>query len=254
MDLRLFLRVLLRFRLLIVSGLVLATVLALLAFVRVEFKNGSIDVSYREQEEWISESTVFVTQAGFPWGRSVVDVATTPEAAEEAERLGLRFADPGRFSSLAVLYAHLADSDAVRRLVTPTGRIENGRLETAPVVSQGASFAEHLPLFKFSAYTASPAESVALAKRATVAFATFLRRQQIQNGIAPEERVVVNVLKEPTKPVLFQARSRTLPIVIFLTVMIAFVGLAFVLENLRPRIRPVAAAPAAERSLRSSAR
>ncbi len=37
---------------------------------------------------------------------------------------------------------------------------------------------------------------------------------------------------------IFRPRSKTMPIVIFLAVMFATVGLAFLLENLRPRARP----------------
>ena len=40
--------------------------------------------------------------------------------------------------------------------------------------------------------------------------------------------------------VLLEGRSKTVPIVVFLTVMLAVIGLAFILENLRPRVRPVA--------------
>ncbi len=39
---------------------------------------------------------------------------------------------------------------------------------------------------------------------------------------------------------LLEGRSKTVPIVVFLTVMLAVIGLAFILENLRPRVRPVA--------------
>ena len=39
--------------------------------------------------------------------------------------------------------------------------------------------------------------------------------------------------------VMLEGRSKTIPIVVFLTVMLAFVGLAFILENLRPREKPV---------------
>jgi hypothetical protein len=50
---------------------------------------------------------------------------------------------------------------------------------------------------------------------------------------------VVQVLSRPKAPVLFEGRSLTVPIVVFMTAMIATLGLAFVLENLRPRIRSI---------------
>ena len=73
MDLNLYFRVLRRFRVLVGVGFVLALVLAMLAFVRVGFSEGSLDVTYRQSEVWASTSTVFVTQAGFPLGRATFD-------------------------------------------------------------------------------------------------------------------------------------------------------------------------------------
>ena len=50
-------------------------------------------------------------------------------------------------------------------------------------------------------------------------------------------------MEEAEGAALVAPRKLTRPIFIFLAVMIAALGLAFVLENLRPRVRPVAAEP-----------
>ena len=50
--------------------------------------------------------------------------------------------------------------------------------------------------------------------------------------------MVLEQVLRPRNAEIFQPRSKTMPIVIFLAVMFATVGLAFLLENLRPRARP----------------
>ena len=66
----------------------------------------------------------------------------------------------------------------------------------------------------------------------------FIDRQQADNLIPAAQRVVVAVVRSSDPPTLVKGHSKTLPIVIFMTLMMGFVGLALVLENLRPRARP----------------
>ena len=107
MDLSLYLRTFWRFRLLVVFGFLLAVVLGLFSFVKVDFGNG-FDVSYCDSEQWGSSSSVFVTQEGFPLGRSIYDevVPVEPGSADpNGTSYVPRYADPSRFSSYANLYA-----------------------------------------------------------------------------------------------------------------------------------------------------
>ena len=117
MDLNLYFRVLRRFRVLVGVGFVLALVLAMLAFVRVGFSEGSLDVTYRQSEVWASTSTVFVTQAGFPLGRATFDevIPVEPTDGGTAPSYIPRYNDPNRFSGYAQLYARVATSDILER-------------------------------------------------------------------------------------------------------------------------------------------
>lgn len=235
MDLPLYVRVLWRFRVLVAAGAAFALLLAILSMVRV----GPGGVEWRQDEVWITRSVLFVTQQGFPWGY------TNPFTADEAlERQRQKtkeptpeFAEPDRFSSLAVLYAQFATSDQVRKLIAPPdGFIKDGEIAASPVLaSEVNAFAEPLPLVRLEAAHKSPDQALALLFRATDAFKTFLAKQQKANGIPEGQRVVVTVIKKADKPLLLQGRSFTLPIVVFLSVMILVSGLCFVLENLRPR-------------------
>ena len=71
MDLNLYLRVLWRFRLIVVVGFVLAITVAFASVAKVG-ADGSLSISYRQQPTWQGTTRLFVTQQGFPWGRTVL--------------------------------------------------------------------------------------------------------------------------------------------------------------------------------------
>lgn len=220
MDLELFGRVLWRFRTLVGIGLLVAVVLTFFAAVRI----GSGGIEYRSQQQWASYSRIFVTESGFPWGK-VSGVAQ----------------DPSRFASLAILYANLADSDAVHKTAFG-GPPQGGTVEAAPVlVAQNTNDA--LPLISIAGVSHSRSTAISLAQRETTGLIRVVEQLQTQNGIAPKNRVLLQVVAQPTTAKLLSGRSKTLPIVVFLTVLIAVCGLAFVLENLRPKVKTAEVVP-----------
>ena len=85
MDLKLYLRVLWRFRILMAAGALLAATLAFLSFVRVD-PGGSPLLSYRDDEQWVTYSMLFVTQQGFPWGRLTAGEETTAAPTKKGAR------------------------------------------------------------------------------------------------------------------------------------------------------------------------
>jgi hypothetical protein len=245
-NLRLFLRVLGRFKYLVAIGLVLAFALAALSYVRVSVDGSGPQLEYRSAERWQSTATLFVTQRGFPWGRSVLDEVIPVGPAGDAGYIP-RYSDVGRFQTLAQLYAELAMGDDVRALVLQGGRL-NGWYEAAPVSSKdGSTF---LPLLAIAGFGATPGDALAVARRATGAFLLYLRRTQERNDIPAEKRVDIQVVAEPGQPALVEGRRITRPIFLFVLVLSAVVGLAFALENLRPRLpQEQADVPARPRSV-----
>jgi hypothetical protein len=231
-DFQLYIRVLWRFRYLVAAGFLLAVTLAVLSVVRVN-PGGSPMVKYREDEQWASFSMLFVTQQGFPWGR----LTSAAEAAAPAGKAA--FESESRFADLAVLYAHLASSDQVRKLMREGGPVD-GEIAAEPVMSSG-TFSSALPLVRMIAIANTPEKSHALVIRATDAFRTFLAAEQGRHKIADDQRVLVTVLHRADEPELLAGRSMTLPIVVFMGVMILVSGLAFVLENMLGRGKKEAA-------------
>jgi hypothetical protein len=107
-----------------------------------------------------------------------------------------------------------------------------GTIQTFPVLAGGET---PVPMIIFDAIAPTPEAAVSLAQRHVDAFKDFVTHEQNTSGIPQDERVVVNTLNAPQAASLLEDRKKTRPILIFLTGLVAVLGLAFVLENLRPR-------------------
>jgi hypothetical protein len=237
-DLALYAKVLRRFWWLVVLGVVLAAVLAFLSMVRVS--PGGI--AYRKPVVWQSQTLLLLTQPGFPWGRTVLptDSGTAP-----------RYADPYRFSSLTDLYSQFANSDQVRRIMRREGAKTTWKIVAAPLPPTVAGAT--LPVIALNAQAHSAKEAVTAAARGARAVVEYVESQQQSAGIPARQRISIQVLRGPARPVVIEPRKKTLPIMVFMCVLTAAVGLAFVLENLRPRVRAVASANDVDRAHAPSA-
>jgi hypothetical protein len=227
-DFQLYLRVLWRFRFLVLLGVVLAGTLAIFSVVNIS-TNG---LRYKQYELYSSSTRLIVTQQGFPYGRLLAQNSGISE--EAAQSLNIPMADQNRLNGLTLLYAELATSDPVRRLMRRDGPI-SGRIIATPVVVQEGRYT--LPLIDVVAIAVSPKRATRLAERAARAFETYLTDQQRLNKVPKADRVVVQQVERPRKIEVVRPRSKTLPIVIFFAVSFATIGLAFLLENMRPRPR-----------------
>ena len=245
MDLELYLRVLWRFKLLIAAGFLVAAGLAFLSVVRVS-PGGSPALSYREDEVWVGRAMLLLTEQGFPVGR----------ASFETEEEGM---NAGRTGELSPIYARLATSDAVRSLVLAEGPIDDTTeyIEVTPVLANPwNSNSAPLPILQINSYATTPERAKELTKREIHAFQQYLASEQDANKIPRETRVLVTEMQTALPPELLTARSKTLPVVVFMTIMLGFIGLAFLCENLRPRVRVAAeegsVAPVADLARRSA--
>jgi hypothetical protein len=225
MDFALYVRVLWRFRLLVLLGLLLGVTLAVLSLVSI----GTNGIHYRQAELFASNTRLLVTQTGFPEGRLYAQVPA------DMTQSGAPVVDPGRFNNLAVLYSQLAESDAVRLLMLRVGPIR-GEVIATPVVG-GGEFKTQLPMIDLTAIATTPRGAVRLAQRSASALSTYIRDEQRASEVPIADRAVIQPVVRPGKVELFQPRSKTMPVVMFVAVMFVTVGLVFILENLRPRLR-----------------
>jgi hypothetical protein len=222
MDLRLYLRVIWRFRIIVALGLILATVMAVLSFVQVSL-NGGLNVSYRQAQDWQATETYLVSGQGFAVG-SVFGAGGSKS--------------PLTLAGLSAFYSQIVMSDAVRRLMLKDGPID-GVVSATPGVDNVTTIRAPLPLVSISGDATTPAKAVLLTRRAARAFKEWVTERQNAAAIPDSQRITFPVVNAARDATLVGPRKKTLPIVIFLTILTATIGLAFILENLRPRVRPV---------------
>lgn len=216
MDIALHLRVLSRYRRLLAAGLVAAVLLALLAFVRV----GPDGISYRQDERWQSVARLFATSSGNPFSES-------PSSSEGG-------IDP---TTVAVLAAEFANSDAVMSRLAKNGSVGGQVLASANQVD-----GEFVPFIDVAGIASTPAVAKSLASRATIAMQKFVDERQASSGVRPSKRISLEIVNTPEAPTLLEGRSKTLPVMAFIGVMAAVLGLVYVRENLRVNDRRSAGA------------
>ena len=220
MDLPLFARVIRRHPRIVVAGVTLAVALSILTLLRIS----SSGVSYRQHQQWVSYTTLEVTQEGFPWG-SLSGLSPTH----------VPYADDGRLATLAVLYSQLVSSDSVERLMRRQGSID-GTVEAVAVSSSKNSFSSSpLPFVRISALSPTAADASRLSTRAADALMGYVRSQQEEAGIKPQKRVLLQTSTSATSPTLYKKRSRALPLVVLITLLIATALAAFMVENVKQR-------------------
>jgi len=237
MDLALYGRVLRRFWPLVVTGLVLAVALAALSLVRMT-GNG---VSYRKPQVWQSQASLLLDSPGFPWGRTLVPGSGTSTPPQYVN-----------LSGLTDLYSQFANSDEVKRIMREDGAPKSWTITAAPVVPtiQGAT----LPVIALSGRAHSAGDAVSSVEYGKRALIEYVNRQEQLGKIPANQRITLKSMQGATVPVVVQPRKKTLAVVVFLAVAIATIGLTFILENLRPRVRAVApAAPAFRASTKHTA-
>jgi hypothetical protein len=70
---------------------------------------------------------------------------------------------------------------------------------------------------------------------------SYVTNQQATSDVPKSQRVLLQVLNEPTPAVLVKARSKTRPVAAFLATLLMAIGLVFLLENVRPRAKAASA-------------
>jgi hypothetical protein len=229
MDVKLYARVAWRFKWLLLLTFVIAIPASVLATKKVSFADGHLKLTPRGAQVWQSSSVILVTQQGFPWGRSVFPILPAPDG----KAITPTYADPTRFSGLALLYVQLANGTQFRRLL---GRLP-GKLNAVPILpSADASVSQALPLIEFDATSGAPEVATGIADRAASTFEKFLTKKQNAAGIPSSQRVDVEPVTTHAPAKLTTPAKKTVPILIFVILMAGGFGLALALENARPRM------------------
>ena len=108
-----------------------------------------------------------------------------------------------------------------------------GAMEAAPVTDPVDN--DPLPFISITGTATSPQTAIVIARRGAEVFSQYVARRQANAGTAAAQRVQLEVVNAAQGAELELPRKKTTPIFVFLAVMIAVLGLVFMLENIRPR-------------------
>jgi hypothetical protein len=245
MDLGLFAGVLWRSRFMVLLGLLVACAAAVFAMARVQVVDGRPQLVYRDPVLYQSNVQLHVTQKGFPDGRSVFN--TTPTTLPNGRVDQPTFADPNRFTGLAVLYSQIIMGNQERQRVFGNGKPPVGETILASPMA-GPNGSGFLPIIQVTGVAPSPIKAMALADRAASSFSRYLVQRQTQTGVAESDRVILDRIAGPQAPSVYLPRKKLRSIFVFVLVLMLTVAAAFFFENVRNR-RAAAAedgAPAVE--------
>lgn len=242
MDLGLYGRVIWRFKWIFFPGLLAAIGLAVFSTAKIDVTHGfPPKLTYRKPAQYRAEALMLVTQPGFPEGRSsindMIKVAGGASKTDPATYVP-RFADPSRYSELALLYSTYVTSDEVNKLMIKQGGPVVGKLLANPIMQAGTGTAE--PIIDLAGIAPSKALAISLTQRAVKGLQTYIAREQAANAVPVEKRAIILPLNMPQRATVFQGHKKTKPAFVFLTLLLATIGICFILENLRPRVRVAA--------------
>jgi hypothetical protein len=210
MDLNLFFALLWRSKRLVLGGLLLAAALAVLAYGEPSFSGGKPKLVPRGTEVWQSESQLLIAQDGFPYGET-----TSPSVS---------------LATLSPVYANVANGDLVQSEIRQQlGTV--GTVKAAEVIDAAAS--TNLPFVTFVASAPTASLATKLAAGAAVIFQAYVQRQQASSKIPRGRRVQLSIVESGTKPKLVEGHKLSIPILVFLAVMLSVITLVFLRENVR---------------------
>ena len=134
-------------------------------------------------------------------------------------------------AALAVQFVQIANGDIVRSLVRES-RAAAGSTRSLKSRSQQLLAAGDLHRRDSRARRSG---AVRIADRVSDALSSWIKQSQAEQNVPPQVSVSsIKTISEP-RAVLVEGRRLTVPIVILLSVLIVTLGLAFILENLKPR-------------------
>lgn len=233
MDLRLFLRVVSRFRYVVAAGFLLACVLTFLSLFHIGMNGAKPEVTWRDSEVYQSTERLWFTQAGC--GQQCYSQTPYRIDKKTGDYVFLPgVASFGQLAQLAQFYVEFATSDTIERLVRKAGPLP-GTYTASTVIDRSSPQLTILPFEDIQGLATSPAAAVEVARRVSNALEQYLSYSQQVTNVPEGSRAHIVVSQQARSATLFQSRKLTVPIVVFLSVLIGTLVLAFLLENLFPR-------------------
>lgn len=232
MDLPSFLALIRRRWLFVLVGMLAAALLAGFALVRVSASG----VELRSPGKHEAKATLFVTQPGFPWGRSVLtDYLKATGTGPDNPVTVPRYADPQRFQYLAAVFAQIATTDVIKKQVEAGVPLAPDSYDVTPVIQDDGT---QLPLITVSAISTDGPRAVTIANRVADVLAAYVKKNQGQAKVPANQRIEVPVIGRAKEAALLEGPKLITPFMVF--VLGAFLTLAFAAarDNIRRRKSP----------------
>jgi hypothetical protein len=217
-----------------IIGTLAAVALALVAFAKPDPERFP-PLERRDAPDYESSVRLFITQKGFPWGRSALRYTTEKEGVPPVVQ-----GDPDRFATLAVLYSQIANSDQILGKVGLEGKnlIDLPEASVVTKVVNASQFSETpLPLIDIVGTHTTPGGAQSLARQTASGLRRFIAANQRDSRIPQDERVVLQVIDPAEEGRAVGGGSVTLPVLVFLTVAMLTLAVIFIRHNLE---KPVA--------------
>jgi capsular polysaccharide biosynthesis protein len=230
--------------------LVIGLLFAMFAALSARFTVGFLPPSLEEKESisYTAEARLLVNSASNPHYRAQVttdipretgggDESDSGEGSEPDTVPFVSAPDLATIIRNANTYPLIIESDRV----ADYRRAEFGELP-GTISAQGATSVvtanrvelSEIPVIRLVAVADSPEDAIALADKTGKAFIGWLRQEQIDDKIRPEDRMVIEQLTTPQGVAASAGPSTTLPILVFVVVFAAFCVLAILLDRLVP--------------------
>jgi capsular polysaccharide biosynthesis protein len=216
MDLSLFFAVLWRSKWLVLGGAVLGAVLAVLVYGSPSLAGGKPTLTPRSAQVWQSESQLLISQADFPYRES-------PEAYSPEQQMG----------SLSPVYANLANGNIVQAQIhRQLGSV--GTVKASEDVDLAAS--SFLPFVNITATAPTESGAIRLAQGAASIFVAYVTRQQTSARIPADRRIRLAIVQSGGQAKLVEGHKLSIPLLVFVAVLIGVIAVVFLKENLQPRV------------------
>ena len=237
---------LLRQRVLLIIGFIVAIIAGLLAGLTIH--DGAITT--RVQKTYTASATVLLASSQPSFFQ--VEIPGTAQALPQpnadgttpTQELIVEDATPLDLADTAIILAYIASSDEVVQGVEErVGEFEDGdgitaaRRTTQPAGDERFGGRLSLPLMDIVGTSTSAARAELIANEATQVFADLVRAQQREWGVSEEIRLKLDVLNAPVADSGEGSNPAIPVIVVGLGVFIFFVALALIVEAVRDRRR-----------------
>jgi hypothetical protein len=214
MDLRLFFGVIRRSKFLVIGGTLVGLFLAILAYGTPKLVGGKPTIVPHGQEVWEAQSSVLITYAGFPYGRT-----QSPTSSALAS-----------LASLSVVYANLAGSDQVTREIM-AGEPSTAQVKAQPVYDPNSGLPE--PIVSIAATAPTGTGARGLADRAASALQSYVAQKENASAVPSNQRIQLEILQKDATVTLVKGHKPTIPVLVFLALLTAVLTLAFIRDNAR---------------------